>query len=64
MFIKKTKVKEKEYIQIVKTIRSGKKVKHKVFLNLGRSEKVNFKDVEDLINVLQKYLLEEKPNEK
>lgn len=63
MFIKKTKVKDKEYIQITKTIRSGKKVKHKVILNLGRSEKVNFKDVEDLINTLQKFLLEAKPNE-
>jgi hypothetical protein len=64
MFIKKTKVRDKEYIQITKTIRTGKKVKHKVFLNLGRREKINFKDIEDLINTLQKFLLEAKPNEK
>jgi len=56
MFIKYTKAKDKEYIQITKSVRAGKKVKHKVILNLGRSDKINKKDVEDLINVLQKLL--------
>lgn len=55
MWIKKTKVKNKEYIQVVKSIRDGKKVKHKVVLNLGRSEDINKKNIEQLINVLTKY---------
>ena len=56
MFIKYTKTSGKEYVQITKSIRTGKKVKHKVILNLGRRDKINKKDVEDLINVLQKLL--------
>ena len=54
MFIKYTKVKDKEYVQITKSVRIGKKVKHKVILNLGRSDKIKNKDVENLISALQK----------
>jgi hypothetical protein len=53
MFIKKTKVNNMEYIQLTKSYRDGKKVKHKVVLNLGRSDKINIKDIDSLISVLQ-----------
>ena len=53
MFIKHTKSSNKEYLQITKSIRIGKKVKHQVVLNLGRREKINKKDIENLITVLQ-----------
>jgi len=58
MFIKYTKVKDKEYVQVTKSFRKAKKVKHKVILNLGRRDKIDNKDVEDLISALQKYLEE------
>ena len=58
MFIKYTKVNGKEYVQITKSVRDGKKVKHKVILNLVRGDKINNKDVESLISALQKYLEE------
>lgn len=58
MWIKKTKLKNKEYIQITKSFRIGKSVKHKVILNLGRSENLDIDEVKELIDVLQK-LLEE-----
>jgi hypothetical protein len=54
MFIKRTKVNNLEYIQLTKSYRNGKKVKHKVILNLGRSDKINIKDIDGLISVLQK----------
>ena len=53
MFIKKTKVNNAVYIQITKSFREGKKVRHKVILNLGRSDKINKDDIDELINVLQ-----------
>jgi len=55
MFIKKTKTNNVTYIQITKSYRVGKKVKHKVFLNLGRQETINAKEIDDLISVLQKF---------
>lgn len=64
MFIKRTKLKEKEYIQITKTYRQGKKVKHKVILNLGRSDKVNTNEIVELINALQKIAKEFNENGK
>jgi hypothetical protein len=54
MFIKRTKVNNVEYIQITKSYRVGKKVKHKVILSLGRSDKITAKDLDGLICVLQK----------
>jgi hypothetical protein len=54
MFIKRTKINALEYIQLTKSYRAGKKVKHKVVLNLGRSDKINPKDIDGLICVLQK----------
>jgi len=54
MFIKKTKLNTVEYLQITKSFRKGKKVKHKLILNLGRSDKINMNDISDLISVLQK----------
>ena len=53
MFIKRTKLNSVEYIQITKSFRKGKKVKHKVILSLGRSDKINTSDINDLIRVLQ-----------
>lgn len=64
MFIKRTKLKEKEYIQITKTYRQGKMVKHKVILNLGRSDKVSISDIEELISALQKVVKEFSENGK
>jgi len=58
MFIKRTKSKGKEYIQITKSFRTGKKVRHEVVLNLGRSDKTKKSDVENLITVLQEYAKE------
>jgi hypothetical protein len=55
MFIKKTRVSNLTYIQIVKTFRDGKKVRHRVVLNLGRTDKINEKDIDNLINVLQQF---------
>jgi len=53
MFIKRTKSKNKIYIQIAKSYRKGTEVKHKVVLNLGRGDKIVIKDIDNLINVLQ-----------
>ena len=53
MFIKKTKVNNVVYIQITKSFREGKKVKHKVVLGLGRDDKIKKKDIDSLIGVLQ-----------
>jgi hypothetical protein len=53
MFIKKTKVNSVTYLQITKSFRKGSKVRHKVILNLGRDDKINFNDVDALISVLQ-----------
>ena len=53
MFIKRTKVNNTEYIQIVKSYRDGKNVRHKVVLNLGRSNKIDVKDLDNLIRALQ-----------
>ena len=54
MFIKKTKLGGATYIQITKTFRADKKVKHKVILNFGRVDKINKKDIDALISVLRK----------
>ena len=62
MFIKYTKASDKEYVQIVKSFRKAKKVKHKVILNLGRRDEIDNKDVESLISALQKYLKEAQQN--
>jgi len=56
MFVKRTKVKNVTYIQITKSFRAGKSVKHKVILNLGREDKINKKDIEGLIAVLHGFL--------
>ena len=53
MFVKKTKVNNVTYIQITKSFRDGKKVRHRVVLNLGRSDKINKKDIDELIRVLK-----------
>ena len=55
MFIKRTKSKGKEYIQITKSFRKGKEVKHEVVLNLGRRDKIVKKDIENLIAVLKDF---------
>ena len=52
MFIKRTKLNNVEYIQITKSYRKGKKVKHKVILSLGRSDKIDMSDISNLIRVL------------
>ncbi len=63
MWIKKTKSKGIEYIQIVNSIRKGDKVKHEVVLNLGRSDKISNRkeNIKDLISNLQ-YIIGEKPS--
>jgi len=53
MFIKRTKANNLIYIQITKSFREGKKVRHRVVLNLGRADKINKKDIDSLISVLQ-----------
>ena len=53
MFIKRTKLNSVEYIQITKSFRKGNKVKHKVILSLGRSDKIDISEISDLICVLQ-----------
>ena len=53
MFIKRTKLNNVEYVQITKSFRKGKKVKHKVILSLGRSDKIDMSEISDLICVLQ-----------
>ena len=54
MFIKKTKAGGSIYIQITKSLRDGKKVRHKVILNLGRADKINKNDIDELISALHK----------
>lgn len=63
MWIKKTKSKGIEYIQIVNSIRDGDKVKHEVVLNLGRSDKISNRreNIKDLISNLQ-FIIGEKPS--
>jgi len=68
MFIKRTKALNMTYIQIVKSFREGKKVRHELILNLGRIDKIKKNDVESLINVLlelkeELFGVEEKNNE-
>jgi hypothetical protein len=53
MFIKRTKVGGAVYIQITKSFREGKKVKHKVVLNLGRLDKISKGDIDGVISALQ-----------
>ena len=38
MFVKITKAKDKKYVQLVRSYREGGKVKHKLVLNLGRTD--------------------------
>jgi hypothetical protein len=54
MFIKRTKANNAVYIQIAKSFRKGGKARHKVVLNLGRSDKISVKEIDGLIKVLQK----------
>jgi len=54
MFIKRTKAGGAIYIQIAKSYRDGVSVRHKAILSLGRADKLNKKDIDDLISVLLK----------
>jgi len=49
MFVKVTKAKNRQYIQLVRSYRQDGKVKHEVVLNLGRlDDEKNYKMLKNL----------------